>query len=138
VDIHLLIAMPDPKSQDLMLSLLNAASHLLPFKVEAHQARSRDELILQVREKTDDVVFLDWQLAEANTPDLARELDRLNPWLRVIVLLPLKLRQYRQCLWETGICSCMPKENLDHEWLCSTLCLIHQAMLRESRLASRT
>lgn len=136
VSIHLLIAVPDPISQELMITLLDAARQMSPIQVEASQAVTQEDLVQRVAKKIDDVVFLDWQLAEAGTPDLAGELMRINPKIRIVVLLPFQLRQYRQCLWETGICSCMPKEHLDQEWLCSVLCLINQSMEREARLAT--
>ncbi len=51
-----------------------------------------------------------------------------------MTLLPLQLRQYRQCIWDAGSCSSVPKEHMDQEWLSSVLCLMHRAMAREARL----
>jgi len=65
-----------------------------------------------------------------------RELISLNPQLRLIVLLPLQLKQYRQSIWEAGAFSSIPKENLEQEWLSGVLCLVYRAMEREVRLAS--
>jgi CheY-like chemotaxis protein len=133
IKIRLLMVAPDTESLDLMQSLLNAAQTLVPLNVEVNRAWSHMELLWRARANLDDLIFLDWQLAEAETPNLVRELTSINPKLRIIVLLPLKLRQYRQCLWDAGVCSSIPKENLDAEWLSSALCLISRAMERERR-----
>ena len=131
--LRLLLVAPDPETLDLMQTMLNAAVLLVPVSVEIHPTWSRTEVVRRARAKSDDLVILDWHLAEADTPDMVRELLGVNPNLRVIVLLPLKLRQYRQCLWEAGVCSSIPTENLDAEWLSSALCLITRAMQREQR-----
>ena len=132
--IRVLVVAPDAESHALMQSLLQASLQLVPLKIDVNQAWSRSDLMRRARANLDDLVFLDWQSAEGDTPDTVREILEVNPRLRVIVLLPLQLRQYRHCLWEAGVCSSIPKESLDAEWLSSALCLINRAMERERKL----
>ncbi|MBI5880483.1 MAG: response regulator transcription factor [Chloroflexi bacterium] len=134
VPLRLVVAAPDAETHNLMDSLLQACLQLVPIQVEASRAGSRHDLMRRARANVDDLVLLDWTLAEAETPDAVRELLDTNPRLRVIVLLPLKLRQYRHALWEAGVCSSIPTENLDAEWLSSALCLMSRAMERERRV----
>ncbi|MFN8485315.1 MAG: hypothetical protein U0768_19935 [Anaerolineae bacterium] len=129
------LAVPDQESLDLMRELLQAALTLVRHDVQIAHADSRQALLARALADQDDVVFLDWELVGPETPALVREIVRLNPRLRTVVLLPLHLRQYRQCLWEAGACSSIPKEYLDQEWLSSVLCLIRRAMDREARAA---
>lgn len=131
--IRLLVVASDAEAHSLMDSLLKACLELVPIAVEASHATSRHDLMRRARANLDDLVLLDWPMAEAATPDVVREMLDANPRLRVIVLLPLKLRQYRHALWEAGVCSSIPTENLDAEWLSSALCLITRAMERERR-----
>jgi DNA-binding NarL/FixJ family response regulator len=133
IPLRLLLVAPDPESLDLMQTLLNAAVRLVPVSVDTHPTWARTEMVRRARAKADDLVILDWQVAESDTPDVVRELLSVNPNLRIIVLLPLTMRQYRQCLWDAGVCSSIPTENLDAEWLSSALCLITRAMQREQR-----
>lgn len=133
--ICLLIAVPDPETLDLIQSLLDEALSLVPLDIEASQINSQEELISRAQQDLDDIVFLDWLLAGADTPDLVRKILDLNPRLRVVVLLPLQLQQYRQCIWRAGACNSIPKEYMDQEWLSSILCLMHRAMEREAHLA---
>jgi len=121
--IRLLFAVPDTRSRDLLQSLLNAALLLIPLQVEVNQVQSQEELVTRTRMHRDDLVMLDWTLAEADTPKLVRELKCLHPWLHLIVLLPLHLQQYRQSIWEAGVYTSIPKESLDQEWLSSVLCM---------------
>jgi CheY-like chemotaxis protein len=133
IEIRLVMALPDAETHDLIESLLQAAMALVPLNVKVTRVWSRKELLHRVRAQCDDLILLDWQVAEADTPDLVREIVALNPKLRMLVLLPLQLRQYRQTLWEAGVCSSIPKEHLEAEWLSSALCLISRAMEREQR-----
>lgn len=119
----------------MMRELLAAALTLVRHDVQIAHADSRQALLARALADQDDVIFLDWELVGPETPSLVREIVRLNPRLRTVVLLPLHLRQYRQCLWESGACSSIPKEYLDQEWLSSVLCLIRRAMDREARAA---
>jgi DNA-binding NarL/FixJ family response regulator len=132
--IRLLIATPDTESKNLLHSLVNAAMQMVPLDIEISDANKISELVIRSVDQLDDLLLLDWQLAGAETPNHLRDLLALNPKLRVIALLPLQLRQYRQCLWQVGACSSIPKEYLDQEWLLSVLCLISRAMEREERL----
>jgi hypothetical protein len=135
--IRLLLAIPDNESSRLMHTLLDAALSLVPIDVELSEVRSRKELLSRVLMRMDDVVFLDWELAGAETPELVREVTSMNRSLRVVALLPLQLRQYRQTLWEAGACSGIPREHLDQELLSSLLCTTHRAMCREARLNAK-
>lgn len=132
--IRLLIAAPDPDSLKLVHSLLDAAMQMVPLNIDAHDVKTFDELEARNSAALDDLLLLDWELAGAETPNRLRELTTINPKLRAITLLPMHLRQYRQCIWESGACSSIPKEHLDQEWLSTVLCLINRAMEREERL----
>lgn len=132
--IRLVIAAPDAENRKLLHSLLDAALQIVPFQIDTHDVDTLDELSRRNAAHLDDLLLLDWQLANGNTPDYLRGLAALNPSLRMIAILPLHLRQYRQCLWDAGACTSIPKENMDQEWLASVLCLIHRAMEREERL----
>lgn len=131
---RLLIAAPDTNSLDLYRSLLQSALELLPLDIAADFLSTRADLTARVAARDADVLLLDWLLADAETPAYLGELVKLDPRLRTIVIAPLHLRQYRQCLWEAGACVGLPKEYLDQEWLLSMLCLINRAMEREARL----
>lgn len=132
-----LLAVPSQDALELMHSLLKNALSLVCLDVSADFVRTKQELMLRVDEDVDDVIFLDWQLVEADTPALVTEILQRNPKLRVIVLLPMHLRQYRQMVWDAGACNSMPKEHMDQEWLSSVLCLIQRAMQREERAATQ-
>ena len=132
--IRLVIAAPDAESRKLLHSLLDAALQIVPFQVEARDVDTLDELSRRNAAHLDDLLLLDWQLANWDTPNYLRGLAAINPSIRMIAVLPLHLRQYRQCLWDAGACTSIPKEYMDQEWLASVLCLIHRAMERETRL----
>ncbi len=110
---------------------------MVPLDIDAHDVNSLAELEERNAARLDDLLMLDWQLAGAETPSCLRELIARNPQLRVITLLPLQLRQYRQCIWESGACTSIPKEHIDQEWLSTVLCLISRAMEREERLQEK-
>jgi DNA-binding NarL/FixJ family response regulator len=131
---RVLLATPDDETLALMQVLLEAALQLVPLTVEVHTGRTPEQLLERARLDLDDIVLLDWPLAGADSPDLVRTVFQINPRLRVIALLPDHPRQYRQCLWEAGACSSIPKERLDQEWISSALCLMNRAMQREARL----
>jgi DNA-binding NarL/FixJ family response regulator len=132
--IRMVLAVKDQECANLVSSMLDEALQLVPLEVEVVRAHSRASLLERTRDRLDDVVFLDWDLVGAGTPDLVREMARQNPRIRVVALLPLQLRQYRQTLWEAGACSSVPKEHMDQEWLSSVLCLMNRAMSREASL----
>ncbi len=135
--IRLLIAAPDSENRNLLHSLLKAAMQLVPLNIDVHDVNDLVELQKRNAASLDDLLLLDWQLAGAETPSCLRELIARNPQLRVITLLPLQLRQYRQCIWESGACTSIPKEHIDQEWLSTVLCLISRAMEREERLQEK-
>lgn len=132
--IRLLIATPDAVSRNLLHSLLNAAMQMVPLDIDANDVSDLARLQQRATACLNDLVLLDWELAGTDTPDRLRELTTNNPRIRVITLLPLHLRQYRQCIWESGACSSIPKEHIDQEWLSTVLCIVHRAMEREERL----
>ncbi len=137
MNLRILLAIPDPQTQALFDDCLDAALRLVRHDLAVGRVDSRESLLGRVAAARDDVVFLDWDLAGRNTPDLVRALVCANPQVRTVVLLPLQLRQYRQIIWDAGACSSIPTEYLDQEWVSSALCLITRAMQREARAADR-
>jgi DNA-binding NarL/FixJ family response regulator len=134
MSMRVLLATSDDETLSLMRSLLEAALQLIPLTLDVHTARTPEELLARTREDRDDVILLDWPLCGAESPDLVRQIFRVNPRVRVIGLLPDHPRQYRHCLWQAGACSSIPKERLDQEWISSALCLVNRAIQREARL----
>jgi DNA-binding NarL/FixJ family response regulator len=134
MNMRLLFAIPDDESLRLMYSLLDAALQLNPLQVEVAEVRNYADLRDRVQVDVDDIVLLDWTIAQAETPDAVGEILRLNPRLRVVTLLPLTHRQYRHEVWCAGACNGIPKEYMDQEWLSTVLCLMHRAMEREAKL----
>ena len=132
--IRLLFVSPDDASLDLLQSIHNSAIDLMCFTTSTAKVKSRDELFARVEQKSDDVVLVDWPMAEAETPHLVEELLEINPTLRVVVLLPMNYRQYRQQVWNAGACNSIPKELMEQEWFSSIICVMHRAMEREVRL----
>jgi DNA-binding response OmpR family regulator len=130
---RLLFAVPEPGSIDLMYSILDSALCLTPLTVSFTEARTLGELRSRVEQRLDDVILLDWDMVQADTPQLVTELLTDNPLLRVVVLLPQSSRQYRKLVWEAGACNGIPKEFMDQEWLSTVLCIMHRAMERESK-----
>lgn len=136
--IRLLFAVHDQDCAGLLRSMLDAALHLVPLDVTVDQVCSPESLLDHVLQRQEDIVFLDWNLVGEDTPNLVSDITHANPTIRVVALLPLQLRQYRQRVWEAGACSSVPKEHMDQEWLSSVLCLMYRAMCREARLLSGT
>ena len=135
--IRLLIATPTESCRKLLDAMLEAALCLIPLDVTAQTVHSRTELLDRLAEDIDDVVMLDWDLTEDGTPRLVHDILAANNRMRIVALLPLHLRQYRQSVWEAGACSSVPKENMDQEWLSSLLCVMRRAMEREARILGR-
>jgi len=131
---RLLFATPDRESLDLLTSLLRQAQSLTCFDVRMATVTTHDELLARVDAAEDDAVLVDWPMAGAETPALVRTILAHNPQMRVVALLPMGYRQYRQQLWDAGACNSIPKEYMDQEWLSSILCVMHRAMEREARL----
>lgn len=134
MSMRVLLATPDDETLALMQSLLAAALQLVPLAISTQAVRAPEDLVQRARMALDDVVLLDWPLAGPDSPDLVRALFQANQNLRIIALLPGQPRQYRQCLWDAGACSSIPKERLDQEWISSALCLMSRAIERERRL----
>ena len=132
--IRLLFVSPDDASLDLLQSIHDSAIDLMCFTTSTATVKRRDELLARVEQKLDDVILLDWPMAEAETPHLVEELLEMNPTLRVVVLLPMNYRQYRQQVWNAGACNSIPKELMEQEWFSSIICVMHRAMEREERL----
>jgi DNA-binding NarL/FixJ family response regulator len=134
MEIRLLFATPDEESQALLDSLLSSALELTPLTVRAEHATTQEQLLERVDADIDDVVVLDWLMAQAETPALVATLLQRNPKLRIVALLPESHRQYRKQVWQAGACSSIAKENMEQEWFSSVLCIMHRAMQREARL----
>lgn len=136
VKIRILLAVHDQACADLLRAMLDAALRLVPLDLTVSQVTSHNALVDHVAQRREDIVLLDWNLVGEDTPDLVQSLTLTNPTIRVVAILPLQLRQYRQRLWEAGACSSVPKEHMDQEWLSSVLCLMYRAMCREAHLLS--
>ncbi|MCB0044484.1 MAG: hypothetical protein KDD92_03545 [Caldilineaceae bacterium] len=132
--VKVLFATSDEQSLALLHSLLNSAVDLMCFEVHAASTTTQEELRARVAAQMDDVIFLDWDVAEAGTPMLVETLIQQNPQIRAVVLLPLDHRQYREKVWCSGACNSIPKEHMDQEWLSSILCVMYRAMQREQVL----
>ncbi len=114
MEIRLLFATPDPESAVLLDSLLVSALELTPLNVTATHVTTEDELLARADADADDVVVLDWLLANAETPAMVATLGAHNPRLRIVALLPQSYRQYRRQVWQAGACSSIAKENMEH------------------------
>lgn len=132
--IRILLAVSDTPSQQILCDMVDAAMCLIPLDVSVRTVRTEKALLERIRADQDDVVLLDWPLVEEKTPDLVSQILSENPRMRVVALLPMKLRQYRQATWQAGACNSIPKEIMDQEWLSSLLCVINRAMEREARI----
>ena len=132
--IRLLFASPDQASLSLLQSIHDSAINLMCFTTSTATASNHEALSARVEENLDDVILLDWPMAESGTPELVEELLEKNPKLRVVVLLPMNYRQYRQQVWNAGACNSIPKEYMEQEWFSSIICVMHRAMEREARL----
>jgi CheY-like chemotaxis protein len=134
---RLLFATSDDESLSLMHSTLNAALCLTPLDVQVTEARTYVEVLERVFDHSDDIILLDWQISDADTPAFVRQILQHNPLLRVVVLLPEHQRQYRQLVWDAGACNGIPKEHIDQEWLSTVLCIMHRAMQREAQFLEK-
>jgi DNA-binding NarL/FixJ family response regulator len=138
--IRILLAIPTAACLELLHSLLDEALHLICFDLATAEVRTHQALLARIdaglanEAENVDVILLDWQLVDQETPNLVRELLARNPRLRIIALLPHHLRQYRELVWNAGACNSMPKEHMDQEWLSSILCVMFRAMQREAKL----
>lgn len=135
--IRILFASPDDASLGLLYSLHDSAMNLMCLNISTAEARTVDALQQRVADYADDVILLDWLMAEAATPALVQSMLAQNPKLRVVVLLPENFRQYRQRVWDAGACNSIPKEYMEQEWFSSIMCVMHRAMERERRLIAQ-
>lgn len=135
--IRLLLATPDAASLHLFEAVLQSALELMPLALTTEHAGAASQVVARAKRSADDVVLLDWALAQEETPDLIRKMLTENPRLRIVTILPLGYRQYRTECWMAGACTGIAKEHMDQEWLSSVLCIMHRAMSREARLLER-
>lgn len=134
MNIRLLFATPDPDAHALLHSLVESSLELTCIGVSVAKVSDRATLLQRVEDRLDDVILLDWPMAGADTPELVSSILARNPKVRVVALLPLSYRQYRQLVWNAGACNSIPKEHMDQEWLSSILCVMYRAMQREAKL----
>lgn len=132
--IRILLAIPDERSQAILRSMVDEAMCLIPLDISVQAVDSKMALMDRIHADLDDVVLLDWSLVDKETPNLVKQILSDNPRMRVVALVPMKLRQYRQATWNAGACNSIPKEIMDQEWLSSLLCVINRAMEREARI----
>jgi DNA-binding NarL/FixJ family response regulator len=137
MQLHLVLATPSIEFESLFSEMLTQALELVRLDVQMEVVATRQALDERLALDVDDVIFLDWLMAEAETPSLIRSILARNPRLRVVALLPANLRPYREQTWRAGACNGLPKEYMDQEWMCSLLCLMWRAIEREQRLLSR-
>ncbi len=134
MQMRLLFAAPDASMQQLLRNVLSAALCFTPLDVIATTVESKTDLLARLGQNLDDVVLLDWNIADEDTPALVTQILEANPALRVVTLLPEQMRQYRQQVWDAGACNGIPKECMDQEWLSTVLCIMYRAMEREAKL----
>ena len=132
--IRLLFASPDEDSIELLHSIYASAMDLMCLSTSVATVADQTALLARIEARSDDVVLLDWLMAEAATPTLVTRILERNPKMRVVVMLPETYRQYRQKVWDAGACNSIPKEHMEQEWFSSILCVMHRAMEREERL----
>ena len=132
--LRLLLAIPQSEELALVHSILDSALDLTCLDVAADEVTDVANLCAVVAEERHDIILLDWDMAQSETPALVSEILRQNPQMRVVVLLPLSYRQYRQMVWDAGACNGIPREHMDQEWISTVLCLMHRAMEREKRI----
>jgi DNA-binding NarL/FixJ family response regulator len=134
MNIRLLFATPDAASLRLFEAVLASALELTPLDIHVEHASSSPTVLSRARQDADDVVLLDWLLAQQETSALIRKMLATNPRLRIVTILPLGYRQYRAECWQAGACTGIAKEHMDQEWMSSVLCIMRRAMEREARL----
>ncbi len=134
--IRILLAAEDQAFLTLLDRVMAATRPLLAFDVDVQHASTRAAVCARAESRADDIILLDWGVADADTPDLIEDLFRCDANLRVVALLPQDPVQYRSRVWAAGACASIPREHMDQEWLASVLCVVHRAMAREARLRS--
>jgi DNA-binding NarL/FixJ family response regulator len=137
MQLRVLFAVPDRVTESMLHSVLDAALRLTPLSVTAATAFDQTGLVERAAAALDDIILLDWGVAESGTPELVRRLIATYPQVRIVVLVPENHRQYRCEVWNAGACNGIPREHIDQEWLSTVLCLMHRAMEREARLIQR-
>lgn len=132
--LHLLLVTPSKEYVPLMDELLESALSLTCLVAEMEVVHTKEDLFARAYGHVDDVILLDWELAQEDTPELVSQILTMNPQLRVVAMLPLNNRQYRQRVWDAGACNGIPKEHMDQEWLATVLCLMTRAIQREQKI----
>ena len=136
MQMRLLFAAPDASTQELLRNVLGAALCFTPVDVIVITVETKAALMARLAQNQDDVVLLDWNIANSETPALVTQILEKNPALRVVTLLPEHMRQYRQQVWDAGACNGIPKEYMDQEWLSTVLCIMYRSMEREAKLTT--
>ena len=132
--IRLLLVTPHNSFATLIERVLKVTLELTGLEAEMIAVFSQNELDTRLSNDIDDVILLDWDLARSKTPELVKQILTDNPRLRLVAMLPLSNRQYRQMVWEAGACNGIPKEHVDQEWMATVLCIMQRAIEREARL----
>ncbi|MDJ0756447.1 MAG: hypothetical protein QNJ45_23140 [Ardenticatenaceae bacterium] len=132
--IRLLLVTPHHSFESLMNKVLDTALELTGLDAVLNTVFDLSELRERVDSQLDDVILLDWDMVQAETPALVKEVLTTDPRLRLVAMLPLSNRQYRQKVWAAGACNGIPKEHVDQEWMATVLCIMQRAMEREARL----
>lgn len=132
--IRLLLVTPNADFVTLMTRVLDTALELTGLDAVLNSVSDVAGLQARVDQQVDDVILLDWDVAQADTPQLVRHVLTEDPRLRLVAMLPLSNRQYRQKVWAAGACNGIPKEHVDQEWMATVLCIMQRAMEREARL----
>ena len=88
MQMRLLFAAPDASMQQLLRNVLSAALCFTPLDVIATTVESKTDLLARLGQNLDDVVLLDWNIADEDTPALVTQILEANPALRVVTLLP--------------------------------------------------
>ena len=131
--LRLLLITPSPAFHDLFSRVLDKALELTGLEAVLHAVPDLEQLETRLALDADDVIFLDWDSAGSETPNLVRHILTAQPRLRLVAMLPFSHRQYRREVWEAGACNGIPKEHVDQEWMATVLCIMQRAMEREQR-----
>ncbi|MBI4277967.1 MAG: hypothetical protein HY660_05875 [Armatimonadetes bacterium] len=134
---HLLLAEKDAEFRRTLVELVQAVRVRLPVALDCDVTSSPEETREQVARRQPDALLLDWHIAAEGTPEFIRDLQALDPGIRILVLLPGDARQYRLAVWAAGACAGIPRERVEAEWLTTAVCIMQRAMQREANLRAR-
>lgn len=137
MELRLLVAEGDPEFRKTLRELGDTARGYLPIEVEIGETGSEAATQERVAAWRPDAVLLDWNIAGEATPAFIGALQTVHPEVRVLVLLPGSLPEYRRAVWEAGGCAGIPRDRVEAEWLATALCIMRRAMQREERLRTR-